>query len=295
MVRLRAVRVASVPFLLVRSNASPLTIRSEASPAPLETTSTSAPAETSEAAPALPAPPSEPESDDDGGGPGRSRVVDGRMEVARARPRPRRRARPASAARAAAPPRNEELEDLFEAAKQQFAPPPPVPDSDDIPVPAFDDLPEVERNRDARGFIDEESSDDLAARDRRASIAGGDIEMEPRRSISGLATPTFIRGAVPLESPFPNYKFAVEATPRRSVENSVTTETIHTLNKIGSAMGGRDSIAFDEAFGGASRHGAAFAFYQVLVLRSTGAIGLSQDKPFGTIRITPGQQFGIAG
>jgi chromatin segregation and condensation protein Rec8/ScpA/Scc1 (kleisin family) len=218
-------------------------------------------------------------------GTARPRVVDGRTDL------------PAGA-RAAALPQNEELEDLFEVAKRQFAPPAALADGDsggdgEFAAPAYDELSEVERNRDAPQFPDEQSSDELTM-PRRESITGDDIELEPRRSISGFATPVFVRAAAQLESPFPNYKFAVEATPRRSVENSVTTQTIHTLNKIGTAMGGRESITFEQAFAGASRHGAAFAFYQVLVLRSTGAVGLSQEEPFGTIRITPGQQFGIA-
>jgi cohesin complex subunit SCC1 len=245
----------------------------------------------------LPAPPSGSESsEEEGGGKAKPRVVDPRIDLPAGRVRARKRARPAAAARAASLPRNEELEDLFEIARKQFAPPPPAafPDSDgDVPLPGFDDLPEIERNRDARRLIDEQSSDDSVAGPRRGSLLGDDIEMEPRRSISGLTTPTFMRGPIALESPFPNYKFAVEATPRRSVENSVTTETIHTLNKISSAMSGRENIPFEQAFAGASRHGAAFAFYQLMVLRSTGAIGLAQNQPFDTIRISPGQQFGV--
>jgi hypothetical protein len=64
------------------------------------------------------------------------------------------------------------------------------------------------------------------------------------------------------------------------------------LNKIGTGLGGRECITFGQAIAGG--RGATFAFYDVLVLRSTGAIGLSQEEPFGTIRITPGQRFGIA-
>jgi hypothetical protein len=226
----------------------------------------------------------------------RARVVDSRTDLPEARRRQRKRARAVPNNRQTTLPQNEELENLFEIARQRFARPPPqpdLPDEDDdsgfLPG-AYDDDAEVERLRNTRLASDVESSDDAPAFPRRVSLSGDEIELEPRRvSLSGDAP----SGKFGLESPFPNYRFAVEATPRRSVENSITTETINTLNKIRSGIGDRPRITFDQAFAGCSRHAAAVAFYHTMVLRSTGAIGLNQSEPFGPIEILPGRQFSL--
>ncbi|KAH0788808.1 N terminus of Rad21 [Histomonas meleagridis] len=225
----------------------------------------------------------------------RARIVDSSIDLPDKKTTQRKRVRSSVAShRRVILPQNEELENLFEIAKQQFVKPPiKEPESDDFQGfgGLSDDDIEIERTRDAEipmpipEDIDESS---------RPSLSGSDIEFEPRRSsLSGITTPSFggEKHTFNLESPFPNFKFAVEATPRKSVEDSITNNTIKTLNKLRKAMGDSESITFDKAFGGSSRHGAAYAFYQMLVLGSTGAIKINQEEPYGQIEIIPGERF----
>jgi hypothetical protein len=249
----------------------------------------------------IPMPPDENSSDEvEEGDKPRAKIVDARTDLPDARRRQRKRTRVAPSNRGATLPQNEELENLFEIARQRFSSRsgPVVPDDDSsgfLPVP-YDDgpgsEPDIERLRGERRRIgsDVESSDEAPDFRRRVSLSGEEIELEPTRSLMGADTPL---GGFGLESPFPGVKFAVEATPRRSVENSITTETINTLNRIRQGIGEQPTISFDRAFAGLSRHGAALAFYHAVVLRSTGAIGLNQDRPFGPIEIQPGRQFSL--
>jgi hypothetical protein len=81
-------------------------------------------------------------------------------------------------------PQNEELEDLFEVAKRQFAPP---TDSDgDFAALAYDDLPELDRSRDA-------PPSPASSRATNCLCPAGNQSPASRRPISGLATPTFVR------------------------------------------------------------------------------------------------------
>ncbi|OHT04428.1 N terminus of Rad21 [Tritrichomonas foetus] len=241
----------------------------------------------------------EPEADDKGKG----RVVDNKIDLPNVRGQQRRRARPTASRRQAALPQNDELEELFELAKQEFAKPPQPGDLDDMDddIPGgFGGFSDVETNRNEYnvGINSESEQNEFSdnpdyAATKRVSLPSTPIEyidLNSRRSAgaSGNQTPS----AVDMFSPYPNIQFAIEKTPRRLAEDSITQETITTLDKIRHAMGDKNSITFDKAFAGSSRHGAAAAFYQLLVLRSTGyTIDVDQEKPYGPINISQGRSF----
>lgn len=152
------------------------------------------------------------------------------------------------------------------------------------------EIPEVETNRAARVQQSSEmdnqppmpsDSDIIIPSDKRQSDDDDQIIGMPRPVLT------------PLASPFPNLKFVVEETPRRTAEDSFTHETINTLNKFRDVIRDKEDekTTFSDAFSGSSRRQAARAFYQMLVLKSTGQINVKQDEPFGEIEITPGKQF----
>lgn len=129
----------------------------------------------------------------------------------------------------------------------------------------------------------------------------------PRPNISdtdtgGLRTPDLGTGSTPnfylegrtdlgLDTPGGKYRFAIEPTPRRTAEDSITRDTLRVLSKLREVMTDKDSVMFDEVFGSFSRQRAAAAFYQLLVLKSTKSINLDQKEPFGPIKVTPTEQF----
>lgn len=102
-------------------------------------------------------------------------------------------------------------------------------------------------------------------------------------NVSSLVSPT---KRVELESPYPNLKFVVEQTPKRTVENSISPDTIKALNKIKGAIGDKSSLPFDTIFAGSSRRSAASAFYQLLVLKSTNCVDVKQSEPYGRIDVS---------
>ncbi|EAY17075.1 N terminus of Rad21 / Rec8 like protein [Trichomonas vaginalis G3] len=155
------------------------------------------------------------------------------------------------------------------------------------------EVPEVEQNRSAR--VPQSSENDILPMPSDNDIIlgsdrnkGSDDE-DQMRPIEGMPRPVL----TPLASPYPNLKFVVEETPRRTAEDSFTTETINTLNKFREVLRGKEEekTTFSETFSGSSRRAAARAFYQMLVLKSTGQIDVKQQEPFGEIEITPGKQF----
>ena len=102
-----------------------------------------------------------------------------------------------------------------------------------------------------------------------------------------------------ITSPYPQYKFVVEQTPKRRIEDSITTQTIGTLKKFQDALKSEkeehgdsvNSISFSRTCSGCNRRQAAKAFYQLLVLKSAGTLDVQQDEPFGEITITPTSTF----
>ena len=205
-------------------------------------------------------------------------------------PQQRKRARPVASRREQAMPQNEELENLFELARQQFSATNQKNDNqdeddfDDIPQPMmndnFSDEPEVLRGNDnapmSGGDSASEGSDSEDADDANSSVKTPNEDL--------LRTPQST-----LFSPFPNVQFAVETTPRRTVETSITHETLKTLRKIKKSLDDKDEISFNNIFRGSSRRAAASAFLQVLILKSaTNEIDISQKKPLGEIEITRG-------
>jgi len=167
------------------------------------------------------------------------------------------------------------------------------PNSDDsIGIPMDDD---VEINRAEEPPVNLPStSDDAEELSRRASAQDSTLGSVRRTSFGSDISPLMLpeRKQTELESPFPNLKFAIEQTPRRTAEDSITSDTIKTMNKLRTSLTGpdevrKDSITFSQAFTGSSRHLAAMSFYQLLVLKSTGTIDLIQNEPFAEINITP--------
>lgn len=219
-------------------------------------------------------------------------ILDTNIDLPDKRTHQRKRTRnSAVSVRSAILPQNEELENLFEIAKKQFVKPPQKQKDDEKieDLREIDDDIEIERTRDAEPDLP--APLDFDDDDTRPSLPSSDIEFEPRRaSLSGIS-PNFSIEKNYVESPFPNYKFAIEPTPRKTVEDSITNDTIKTLNKLKTVIGEKGNITFDQAFGGSSRHNAAISFYQMLVLRSTGTIDLKQSEPFGPIEIYAGENF----
>lgn len=222
----------------------------------------------------------------------REKVVDQRVELGDGRQgQRRRRTRAAATVRQQTLPQNEELESLFEIARREFGRPPPTAMSDSEgggfePIP-YDDEIEVERNRDAEAPPIDGTSDDGAFGPESASAS--DVEMEPLRRPS--AQESYKGSEVSLQSPYPNYQFSIERTHRRSVQDSITNETIDTINTVRKAMGERESITFAQVFAGASKHMTAKAFYQLMVLKSTAMINIQQSEPFGPIEISRGPKY----
>lgn len=227
----------------------------------------------------------------------RARIVDNEIDLPNIRGQNRRRARaPASSLRKATLPHNEELEELFELAKQEFNKPPQQNevdlDNSDFAMPPPEDvrygdaLPDMS-DTDVPEPVDISDDDD----NRRISLPSTPndyLDITRRNRISAEQTPNSVK----FISPYPNCQFAIEKTPRRSVEDSITNETISVLNKIRKGLKDEDSITFNQTFSGSSRHGAASAFYQLLVLRSTGyTIDVEQEGPYEPIKIIPGSAF----
>ena len=102
-----------------------------------------------------------------------------------------------------------------------------------------------------------------------------------------------------ITSPYPQYKFVVEQTPRRRIEDSITNHTIGTLKKFQDAFTAEqqekgktlESINFSKTCAGCNRRRAAQAFYQLLVLKSAGILNVKQGEPFGEIEIIPTSRF----
>ena len=175
-------------------------------------------------------------------------------------------------------------------AENQMSPPPM--DSDDEPgIGGFveDDIGgEAEVNR----------STTTAAEPSDVPIPGPDSGSDDFET-SGLTTPARKVQIAEIESPFPQYKFVVEQTPKRTIEDSITAQTIGTLKKFQEALKADqaekgesvESITFSRTCNGSNRRQAAKAFYQLLVLKSTGTIDVKQDEPFGEITIIPGKKF----
>ena len=245
-----------------------------------------------------------PESDSDqeqeregeeGGKEKREKIVDQRVELGDGRQgQRRRRARAAATVRQQTLPQNEELEELFEIARREFGRPPPAAatESEDggfDAVPYDDDI-EIQRNRepDAPPEIDG-TSDDGFPPGRESSASASDVELEPMRRPSAMES--FREPDASLQSPYPNYQFSIERAHRRSVQDSITNETIDTINTVRKAMGEKESVTFAQVFAGASKHVTAKAFYQLMVLRSTAMVDIKQTKPFGPIEITRGPKY----
>jgi cohesin complex subunit SCC1 len=175
-------------------------------------------------------------------------------------------------------------------AENQMSPPPM--DSDDGPgIGGFvedDIVGEAEVNRSTVEMA--EPSD--------VPIPGPDSGSDDFEA-SGLTTPARKVQMAEIESPFPQYKFVVEQTPKRTIEDSITAQTIGTLKKFQEALKADqaekgdsvESITFSRTCAGSNRRQAAKAFYQLLVLKSTGTIDVKQDEPFGEITIIPGKKF----
>ena len=239
----------------------------------------------------MPEPENENESEDEGARETRQKIVDQRIEL-QGQGQRRRRARATAVLRRVALPQNEELENLFEIARQQFGMPPPVAESDSdgfAPIPYDDDI-EIERNRDADPEDVTATSDDGMPEPRRVSVSASDIELEPGRPLmSGMSS--FTGEKRNLQSPFPNYQFSIEATHKGSIHDSITNETIDAMNTIRRTMGERESITFAQVVAGASKHLIAKSFYQLMVVRSIGCVSIKQDEPFGPIEITRGRNY----
>lgn len=227
----------------------------------------------------------------------KSRIVDSQIDLPNVRGQNRRKARaPAAKKKRAALPQNEELEELFDLAKQEFNKPPEQNevdlDNSDLAFPPEDfrnpdALPDNESDIPDQPFV----SDNDEEPDRRISLPSTPndyLDITRKNRFSAEQTPSSVK----LISPYPNIQFAIEKTPRRSVEDSITNETISVLNKVTKGLKDKDSITFNQAFSGSSRHGIASAFYQLLVLRSTGyTINIEQENPYDQINILPGTAF----
>lgn len=232
------------------------------------------------------------------------RPFDKQIDLRRQRRAERPRQKPTSNRRTAALPQNEELEQLFELARQEFSKPPnqtevdldtsdfvaqPVEDirSADIPNNSDSDFPEPPAFNDFNVDDDNDPS-------RRISLPDtpNDYLTDFPRRYQSSTDQTPITEVSPYPKTNPGIKFAIEKTPKRSVEDSITKETISILNDLKKALKDKESITFDQAFSGSSRHHAAMAFYQMLVLRSTGyTIGIQQEKPYDPITILPDTSF----
>ncbi|OHS98494.1 N terminus of Rad21 [Tritrichomonas foetus] len=235
----------------------------------------------------------ENENDEEDNKRNRGRIVDKGTTKLNDQPKLRKRARPVASKRSNVLPQNDELEDLFNLAKEQFANTPNQAnnnnnngddeneyeafgfggfDDDDNEVNRSNEIQNDDQNNSAESSTSEDDSND------ESLSSKSDVEVQKISS-------TMI-------SPYPNVQFAVETTPRRTVESSVTQETIRTLGKLKRAMEGKKSVSFSEAFAGSSRRAAASAFLQVLVLKSAvGAINLHQNDPLGEIEIFQGENF----
>lgn len=226
----------------------------------------------------------------------RSRIVDSQIDLPNVRGQHRRRARaPATIHKGTALPQNEELEELFDLAKQEFNKPPQQQETDlensDFAMPAeevrYDNLPDVS-DSDIPEQQDFSDNEDNMRKISLPSTPNDYLDISRRNKLSAEQTPNSVK----LYSPYPNIQFAIEKTPRRSVEDSITKETISVLNKVRKGLKDKESITFNQAFQGSSRHGAAAAFYQLLVLRSTGyTINVEQESPYEPINIRPGPTF----
>lgn len=221
----------------------------------------------------------------------KERIVDDVDGEGQQRARARRRTRQTAATRQIALPQNEELENLFEIARQ-FAQPPTIPEAyssdDNVPAPDFM----------AGGFTDDDGPDqerDVTAPpppfgtsdDGGVDMPMSDNEMEPEvRRLSSAP------GRL-LESPFPNYPIRIQATPKRSVDTSITTDTIRTMNELRESLSDRDEVTFNQVFAGRSRHQIAKGFYQLMVLKSVQGIDLMQERPYGDIVIGRGPRFDL--
>lgn len=190
---------------------------------------------------------------------------------------------------------NSSLGDLFdecrqmilERAQEQNENQEEFDDDDGFPMPLPDtdtDL-EVERFRDAQ--VPDAAGDASMSSDDENSISGSDAPP------LDLPRPPLDSPFKPLQSPYPNMRFAVEQTPRRTAEESINTSTFRTLNTVREKLAGKDEVSFAEISSGMSRHAAAAAFYQLLVLKSTDTVQLRQEKPFAPIEVTPGPKFGL--
>jgi hypothetical protein len=167
----------------------------------------------------------------------------------------------------------------------------PVDSDDDIGIGGFvedGEIGEAEVNRSAAAAA--ELSD--------VPIPGPDSGSDDFET-SGLVTPARKLRLAEIESPFPQYKFVVEQTPKRTIEDSITSQTIGTLKKFQEALKADqaekgesvESITFSRTCAGSNRRQAARVFYQLLVLKSTGTIDVKQEEPFGEIVISPGKKF----
>ena len=169
--------------------------------------------------------------------------------------------------------------------------------NDDFEGFAIDSEVEVDRANDKPMIEIPSISEDDELLFKKEGIGSSDVQFEigKRPSESGEISPMLISSKknIELESPFPNLKFAIEQTPRRTAEDSISSDTIKTLNKLKISMSNsemiqnKSSITFNEAFLGSNRHMAALSFYQILVLKSTGTINVKQENPFQEIEIFP--------
>lgn len=247
---------------------------------------------------AMPAPDyEEPEDEEPKAAKQKVLVIDNKIELPDKNDGGRRRARPTAVRKPIIAPQNDELEGLFELARKEFAKP-PVADTvndvdDDYGGFGYD---EVELQRDEMpGNISTTTDDEGGAiPNRRGSLTNDDVVMSSlkRASLSGSTTPhLFGDNFNSLESPYPNLKLAIEQTPRRTAQDSITAETFKIRNKIRDAIEGKEEVTFDHVFAGSSRHGAAIGFYQLLVLKSLDYINFVQTEPFGEIVISQGPNF----
>ena len=227
----------------------------------------------------------------------KTRFVDSQIDLPNVRGHNRRKARaPAANRRRTALPQNEELEELFDLAIKEFNRPPQQTeidlDNSDFAMPPEDvrsaDLPDIDDSDIPEPPAFSDNDDDLNRRISLPSTPNDYLDITRKNRISAEQTPNSVK----LISPYPNIQFAIEKTPRRSVEDSITNETISVLNKVRKGLKDKDSTTFNQIFSGSSRHGTASAFYQLLVLRSTGyTIDIQQEKPYDQITILPGSDF----
>jgi len=85
------------------------------------------------------------------------------------------------------------------------------------------------------------------------------------------------------------------AARKRARHGSDLAATVHeTLAELGGQFETKKSIKFSQIVQGKSRTVTATKFYDLLVLKSKGAVEVKQPKPLADITITPTEHFGVA-